>query len=436
LNDRTPMLVNDLDLRIVDNNNNVYYPYKLDPDNKPAAATTDSENRVDNVEMIYIPDATAGTYSIYIDHEGTLDGGEQAFSIISSYDMGGELPPTCSPALSTPEDGSDNLLLNQTISWVPGLYATSYDVYFGTDGEGVDTPTNIYNGTGVPTNGFDYLMDPVTTYYIQVVPRNSIGTADSCDQIWSFTSMDDVSVYPYLQDFADIITPLIPEGYQSVDSSTTAWLSSDYGGHNDENAMICLNTEDFVETDFNNWLISPPFFMVGGKEYDVSCFYVGIIPTTTESLSVYWSYTPYVTDFTNLIARNDSIIGEEWAQSEGTIIPEQDTLVYLGFHANSKQGFGILLDDIEVQGWTVGISPEKENGNAKIYSYSGKIFIQASPEWIGAEVRIVNIMGQEIYNGTYHSNMAVDIRTASTTGLYIVTLFDGKEALSKKVMVR
>lgn len=83
LNNRTPMLVNDLDLKLTENST-TYYPWKLDPDNPSNAATNSTENNVDNVEQVYIPNPVEGTYTIEISHDGTLTGGSQAFSIIVS----------------------------------------------------------------------------------------------------------------------------------------------------------------------------------------------------------------------------------------------------------------------------------------------------------------------------------------------------------------
>jgi len=87
LNPSTPMLVNDLDLRIEDQSANIFYPWQLDKDNPSNAATNTGENNIDNVEMVYIESPTPGeTYSIIVDHDGTLSGGSQAFSmIISGY---------------------------------------------------------------------------------------------------------------------------------------------------------------------------------------------------------------------------------------------------------------------------------------------------------------------------------------------------------------
>ncbi|MBL3546295.1 S8 family peptidase [Chryseobacterium sp. KMC2] len=87
-NNRASRLVNDLDLRIIDTENNtVYMPWKLDA-NSPMTPATKGDNKVDNVEQVVINTPPAGRkYRIEIKNKGTLinDVGANApqnFSII------------------------------------------------------------------------------------------------------------------------------------------------------------------------------------------------------------------------------------------------------------------------------------------------------------------------------------------------------------------
>lgn len=83
LNNTTPRLVNDLDMRITQGSN-TYMPWVLDPSN-PSNAATRGDNKLDNVEKIQIDSAVAGkTYTIKITHKGTLQRASQAFSLIIS----------------------------------------------------------------------------------------------------------------------------------------------------------------------------------------------------------------------------------------------------------------------------------------------------------------------------------------------------------------
>ena len=82
LNPSTPMLVNDLDMRIT-KTGFTGYPWKLDVNNPANAATNNSDNAVDNVEQILVNSPTNDIYTITIAHKGTL-ASDQTFSLIVS----------------------------------------------------------------------------------------------------------------------------------------------------------------------------------------------------------------------------------------------------------------------------------------------------------------------------------------------------------------
>jgi hypothetical protein len=75
-NDHTPVLINDLDIRVTQNGN-TFYPYKLTSVN----SNSTGDNLVDPYERIDIDNAS-GNYTITVTHKGTLTDGEQNFSLI------------------------------------------------------------------------------------------------------------------------------------------------------------------------------------------------------------------------------------------------------------------------------------------------------------------------------------------------------------------
>lgn len=96
-NERKPKLINDLDVRLVDENNTniTWYPWILDPD-KPANVATTGDNIRDNVEQIYVPQTTQGkVYTVTIRHKSSLVNGGQPYSLIIS----GVEPQDCSAAV-------------------------------------------------------------------------------------------------------------------------------------------------------------------------------------------------------------------------------------------------------------------------------------------------------------------------------------------------
>lgn len=85
LDDPTPHLRNDLDLRVVnETTGEVYLPYTLDPQapDQPAAP---GDNVVDPIEQIYVPRVEAGDYTIVVSHKGSLVSGmPQVFALVVS----------------------------------------------------------------------------------------------------------------------------------------------------------------------------------------------------------------------------------------------------------------------------------------------------------------------------------------------------------------
>ena len=84
LNNRKVMLVHDLDLRLVHlESGDTFFPYTLNPD-RPSAPAQQKDNRVDNVERIFIGDPTPGVYELRIHHKGSLEEAHQNFSLFLS----------------------------------------------------------------------------------------------------------------------------------------------------------------------------------------------------------------------------------------------------------------------------------------------------------------------------------------------------------------
>jgi hypothetical protein len=83
LNNRTPKLINDLDIRISDGSTD-YLPWVLDFNN-PANAATTGDNIRDNVEQVLIAEPVPGkTYTVTVKHKGNLKNSSQPYSLIMS----------------------------------------------------------------------------------------------------------------------------------------------------------------------------------------------------------------------------------------------------------------------------------------------------------------------------------------------------------------
>ncbi|RRQ45513.1 GEVED domain-containing protein [Chryseobacterium sp. SC28] len=96
--------------------------------------------------------------------------------------------PGCSTLIS-PADGATNLsyFTSQTLTWTAQFTGTgtadSYDVYFDKNPNPTTLVANIPGTSYTVSN-----LDPSSTYYWKVVPKNNVGAATGCS-VYSFTTM-------------------------------------------------------------------------------------------------------------------------------------------------------------------------------------------------------------------------------------------------------
>lgn len=80
-NDSTPALVNNLDVKIIKDGSEVFFPWRLS--NSPSSlALRNNDNNVDNIEVVKIDNPLPGNYTILVTHKNTLVTGKQDYSLI------------------------------------------------------------------------------------------------------------------------------------------------------------------------------------------------------------------------------------------------------------------------------------------------------------------------------------------------------------------
>lgn len=152
-------------------------------------------------------------------------------------------------------------------------------------------------------------------------------------------------------------------------------------------------------------------------------------------MTMYWGMGPFTDDLTNVLFEDADFSDANFLQGEGLIVPGEDGYVFLGLHVTSEQGYGVFLDDVDIHDWgTVGINPDTEKEQVRIYSYRSNIYINAGELWNGSRIQVVNLMGQVVYEGQYQNKTNIDLQE-STPGLYIVNLGNDKNMVSKKLMI-
>ncbi|PIB28637.1 S8 family serine peptidase [Maribacter sp. 4G9] len=122
LNNGTPALVNDLDIRITQDGK-TFLPWKLNPKN-PNAPAEQGDNLVDPFEKIEIPNAQ-GNYTITVVHKGSLLRDAQDYSLIISGASFTECSPFAPNGLAL-DNPLDNEILLKWDEIVDGLYEVQY----------------------------------------------------------------------------------------------------------------------------------------------------------------------------------------------------------------------------------------------------------------------------------------------------------------------
>jgi PKD repeat protein len=162
------MLVNDLDLRVTQSTN-IYFPWKLDGANPSAAATRADENNVDNVEVVLIENPVAGLeYTIVVDHDGSLNGGLQAFSlVVSGIEDPDPIPPVADFAANntSPFTGSVVCFTDQSAN-NPTTWSWSFS----------PSTVTFINGTDANSRNPQITFDVAGTYDVTLTSSNSYGS--------------------------------------------------------------------------------------------------------------------------------------------------------------------------------------------------------------------------------------------------------------------
>lgn len=190
------MLVNDIDVKI-QYAANTFYPYCLNPLN-PSAPATKANNNTDNVEKIYINAPSAGTYTITVDHKGTLTGGAQNFSlIVTGISLGFAEVET--QAISNIAKTSANV--SGEVVFDNGIMVTERGFVYNATGNPTINDNKIVAGTG--TGVFSATLTNLcaaTDFYVAAYATNATGTVYGAPK--KFTTLCGVvTQFPFTENF-------------------------------------------------------------------------------------------------------------------------------------------------------------------------------------------------------------------------------------------
>lgn len=181
-NDRNPVLVHNLDLRITAPNGTVFQPYVMPFSTNYADANFNTaaikgSNRVDNVERVDIPSPpVAGTYTVTVSLGGSLTTASQVYSLILTGSIGTSIPPMIANidpitivngrALSfavNASDPADNDPITLTSANLPGSATFNANGSTGTFSWASATPNGTYSPRFIATD-----KDGATTQTVSI----------------------------------------------------------------------------------------------------------------------------------------------------------------------------------------------------------------------------------------------------------------------------
>ncbi len=195
VNNPSPRLINDLDIRIT-KNSNIWYPWRLTGVNTNA---NDGDNLVDPFERIEVVNPS-GNYTITVTHKGNLNSGSQAYSLIVTGII--IIPSVC--------DTVQNISLNNSthdnaeITWdaSPTNPGFGYE-YFITSNNIIPDINTVASGNvgfGVTTATISTL-NPNTDYTIYVRSHCSTGFYSAWSLGFDFTTKCAPIAAPFTENF-------------------------------------------------------------------------------------------------------------------------------------------------------------------------------------------------------------------------------------------
>ncbi len=377
VDDRTPMLVNDLDLRITRvSDGEVFYPWTLDPDNPAQAATTD-DNVVDNIEKIEISLPEPGEYIVEVSYKDSIvdpvhdSNKRQPFSLVVSgiaireTDLAMEnayiLDSGCDFSENTP---ADIVIANKgqqdatdiPVSWeVKDAEGNVVDSDAFTVSElvaGTDTILEVYPDL---SGGLEFEFIANVDYPGDQLPANNTYVREVVSINWP------VSEEPYHENFAGLTYIEDIEWFDvNANQNDSGWMlriatgpnqwASD--GYNSMRYGKFNPGDDGVETmeEADDWLISSCFYLLENETYRLGFDYRSWNEFDAENMRVMIGTSPDPDDFSVELVDLEQFTTDGFGNEQVEFAVEEEGTYYLAFHIYSEPDHRfVYLDNITME---------------------------------------------------------------------------------------
>jgi hypothetical protein len=384
--DRTPRLVNNLNLRVIQGGT-TYMPYVMpfvtgghNTSDYGTAATT-GDNTTDNVEQVTIAAPPAGTYTVQVTHSGSLQSGDaQPFSLAVTGMAASAAPAPALTSLSPEQgDGTDNFVL--TVNGSDFLLGS--DVILRRAGSADVKAYGIIPVANKITCRVD--TSSLTKGYWDVVLRAPNGTETTLANAFLLPNRNpSTETTIYSNDFESGATGLTLDDGWSVASPNKGAVSGPATGYESTNALVTYPGENYLNGKWIDATI-PIGSTLGYASITLTYKrWVGLLKTGSgrETTNDY-GYVYYLDDEDNWfeVSSVEDTIETGWTTQTVTL-PEgaigQDNLKIL-FELGTDYAdvsFGWNIDDIKVTVTTLGsvLIPPTFTSTAPTTATAGQAF--------------------------------------------------------------
>ena len=363
LNDRTPKLVDDLDLKI-EQNGVTYSPYKLDPAN-PANLATTGDNIVDNIEQIYIENPKTGPITLTFTHKGTLDAtgvdyGVSVTGILTDKDLSLEKIEG-----KVPEDQYGiGTKVAATIKNIGKDNFGAFDVKFTIkDQEGKiagETTTTITSLASGATTEAITTIDFSVPYQNYTVSAEIISTEDLVksnnlkEKVFKSTIIDLTKNGSFMfQDFD--VTSFSDLRWKVIDENkdNKTWAITSQSNYIMNGSPVAWDFPAGAKAD--DWLFTNPVILKAGSKYKVSYYTMKFSQNSgrNENLEIFTGATSTVSAMNTSINKFtwDQTLPNSWIKKEFTFTAATDGVQYIGLRhfSDANNSYNIGLENFKIE---------------------------------------------------------------------------------------
>ncbi|MDY3363077.1 S8 family serine peptidase [Riemerella anatipestifer] len=364
LNNRTKMLVNDLDVRIIKDGVEEL-PWRLNPDN-PVSPAIKADNDVDNVEQVVIDNPVPGaTYTIKVSHKGTLkknnittDATGTTITLVDadSQDYG--------MVVTGINNGvtKDLTVTAVDVKVSPAEYSSATPVEFKVTNKGTEVATDakiVYKLLNKDSNNQEVAQGEISVSALN--PGETTTVLQNIDLSKSFVNYTIAAEVVYTGDEIElnnkanaevygIVADLTPDlsshefGYED-DFAKNGWISEDKDADGRtwrkyDDASLAYEGSSFAlnfpgnKTNVNDWLFSNPLKLKKNTLYRV-IFYARKFQTPNENISIFLGSAANSSSMTKEVApKVEALTAYNRYSYEFSV--DTDQIAYIGFNHKTE----------------------------------------------------------------------------------------------------